>query len=147
MADLTSMSRKELLEMFDSFLLKVDFRIEHLKSVTKDDGYNWDFSMQSLDALEDFILKNNIDRDHALYDDVASYIGEVVRATYGGKWECWLNMKEDSVHYGMPVITGFNKYDMPLCPYETLRLFVHRKKKGLISNNINFCVNPPEIDF
>ena len=57
MADLRKVSKKELLETFDKFLLAVDFRIEHLKYATKDNSYNWDFSLQSLDSLENFILR------------------------------------------------------------------------------------------
>lgn len=91
MADLRKVSKKELLETFDKFLLAVDFRIEHLKYATKDNSYNWDFSLKSLDSLENFILKKNIDENHELFDDVASYIGEVVRRNYGGKWECTKN--------------------------------------------------------
>ena len=122
-------SKKELLEMFDKFYLKVDFRIGHLKNVAKEAGYNLDLSVESLDVLEDYILKMNIDSDHDLYDDVASYIGEVVRNTYGGKWECCLD-KKNSLFYGLPVISNFNKYGVLLSPYSLLKIFIHRKKEG-----------------
>ena len=40
--------------------------------------------MVSLSALEKLILEKNINETHDLFDDVASYIGELVRNTYGG---------------------------------------------------------------
>ena len=128
-------------------MLAVDFRIEHLKYATKDNSYNWDFSLKSLDSLENFILKKNIDENHELFDDVASYIGEVVRRNYGGKWECCLDMRGNSMLYGMPVISGFNKYGVLLSPYEELGLFIFRKKKGMIANNIEMIINPPSFVF
>ena len=93
MADLRKVSKKELLETFDKFLLAVDFRIEHLKYATKDNSYNWDFSLKNLDSLENFIL--------------------------------------------------INKYGVLLSPYEELGLFIFRKKKGMIANNIEMIINPP----
>lgn len=146
MADLRNLSKKELLDTFDKFWLAIDFRIEHFKIATKDDAYDWNFSLQSFNQLEDFILKNNIDENHALYDDIASYIGEVVRRNYGGQWECCLDKKENSMLYGWPVIAGWNKYEVLFCPYESLRLFLFRKEKGMLLHNIEIVINPPNFE-
>lgn len=146
MADLRKATKKELLETFDKFLLAVDFRIEHLKYATKDAGCNFDFSMVSLSTLEKLILEKNINETHDLFDDVASYIGEVVRNTYGGKWECCLD-KKNSLFYGLPVISNFNKYGVLLSPYSLLKIFIHRKKEGQIAHSIEICVNPPDFNF
>lgn len=66
----------------------------------------------------------------------------MVRRNYGGKWECCLDMRGNSMLYGMPVISGFNKYGVLLSPYEELGLFIFRKKKGMIANNIEMIINP-----
>ena len=102
--------------------------------------------MGSLDTLEDFILQKNIDENHILYDEAASYTGEVVRRNYGGKWECCLDMKENSMLYGMLVISDFNKYGVLYSPYEELGLFIFRKEKGILVNNIEMIINPPDFD-
>lgn len=146
MKDLRKLSKKELLETFDKFCLAVDFRIEHLKIATKNDGYDWNFSLASLNQLEDFILEKNIDENHPFYDDIASYIGEVVRHNYGGQWECCLDKKGNSMLYGWPVIIGWNKYDVLFCPYESLRLFLFRKNKGMLLKNIEIVINPPKFN-
>lgn len=146
MENLSIMTEKELLDMFDSFLLKVDFRIEHLKYATKNDGYVWDYSIASLNSLEKLILEKNINENHDLFDDIASYIGEVVCKTYGGKWECCLD-KKNSLFYGLPVISNFNKFGVLLSPYSLLKIFIQRKKEGQIAHAIEICVNPPEFDF
>lgn len=129
MANLRKVSKKELLETFDKFLLAVDFRIEHLKYATKDNSYNWDFSLKSLDSLENFILKKNIDENHELFDDVASYIGEVVRRNYGGKWECCLDMRGNSMLYGMPLFLDLTNTEFCLVRMKNLDFLYFVKKR------------------
>ena len=129
MADLRKVSKKELLETFDKFLLAVDFRIEHLKYATKDNSYNWDFSLKSLDSLENFILKKNIDENHELFDDVASYIGEVVRRNYGGKWECCLDMRGNSMLYGMPLFLDLTNTEFCLVRMKNFDFLYFVKKR------------------
>ena len=109
-------------------------------------GYNLDLSVESLNELEEMILKMNVDENHALFDDIASYIGQVVVENYGGKWECCLD-KNNSLYYGFPVIAGFNNYDVLLSPYSVLKIFIHRKKSGQIFHSIDICINPPAFDF
>lgn len=137
-------SIKELDEIFETFLFNMDDRLERLEKEFSKKGNKFDFSMDSLNFLEDFILENNIDKNHELYDDVACYIGEVVRKNYGGKWECCFDLKENSFFYGMPVISGFNNFNVLLCPYDLLRVFLFRKKRGLLIHSIELDINPPK---
>ena len=74
MADLRKATKKELLETFDKFLLAVDFRIEHLKYATKNDGYVWDYSIASLNSLEKLILEKNINENHDLFGSIPNFV-------------------------------------------------------------------------
>ena len=117
--------------------------MERLIDVTRKSGINLDYSLESLKEIETFVLQKGIDREHDLYDDVACYIGEVVRKTFGGHWECCLDMKSNSLFYGMPVVSDYNKHGVLLSPYELLNIFLLRKKTGFLAHSIKMDVNPP----
>lgn len=141
-ADLRKKSEKELQELFDMFLFRIGERMERLTDAARESGISLDYSLESLNEIETLVLQKSIDRNHDLYDDVACYIGEVVRKTFGGQWECCLDMKSNSVFYGMPVVSGYNKYGVLLSPYELLNIFLLRKKTGLLAHSIEMDVNP-----
>lgn len=145
MADLREKSKEELQEIFDMFLFRMGERLSRLKDAAAERGINLDYSLESLKEIESFVLRNNIGREHDLYDDVACYIGEVVRKTFGGQWECCLDMKDNASFYGMPVISGYNKYGVLLSPYELLGIFLLRKQTGLLAHSIEMDVNPPNL--
>lgn len=136
-------SEKELQDTFDMFLFRLGERMERLKDAVAEVGISLDYSLESLKEIETFVLQKGIDRNHDLYDDIACYIGEVVRKTFGGQWECCLDMKNNSMLYGMPVVSGYNKHGVLLSPYELLNIFLLRKKTGFLAHSIKMDVNPP----
>ena len=142
MVSLREKSKVELQELFDMFLFRIGERMERLIDATRKSGINLDYSLESLNEIETFVLQKGIDRNHDLYDDIACYIGEVVRKTFGGQWECCLDMKSNSLFYGMPVVSGYNKYGVLLSPYELLNIFLLRKKTGMLAQSIEMDVNP-----
>jgi hypothetical protein len=69
-----------------------------------------DFSPESLDALEAWILKRYPDTKAMLIPEeafvlngLAGYIGETIRRNIGGRWSIQLEDPK-AVYYGMPVI-------------------------------------------
>lgn len=143
MVSLREKSKVELQDTFDMFLFRLGERMERLKDAVAEVGISLDYSLESLKEIETFVLQKSIDRNHDLYDDIACYIGEVVRKTFGGQWECCLDMKSNSLFYGMPVVSGYNKHGVLLSPYELLNIFLLRKKTGLLARSIEMDVNPP----
>ncbi|SRR5258708_650270 len=115
-------------------------------SITRDDFENWlivfdedldrflatlpvetraplDYSPESLDVLETWILKNYPNTDSILakdqmliLDGLTRYIGETYRKALGGIWTINLTDTKDAF-YGLPILT---KYESPLgveiCP-------------------------------
>ena len=142
MVSLREKSKVELQDLFDMFLFRIGERMERLIDATRKSGINLDYSLESLNEIETFVLQKGIDRKHDLYDDIACYIGEVVRKTFGGQWECCLDMKNNSMLYGMPVVSGYNKHGVLLRPYELLNIFLLRKKTRFLAHSIKMDVNP-----
>ncbi len=69
-----------------------------------------DYTLQSLDGLEQWILETYNDEDqllgdHKMLDLLAIYIGETFRKHIGGKWFIDLDNKNNAFH-GMPVLTS-----------------------------------------
>lgn len=93
MVSLREKSKVELQDTFDMFLFRLGERMERLKDAVAEVGISLDYSLESLKEIETFVLQKGIDRNYDLYDDVACYIGEVVRKTFGGQWECCLDIK------------------------------------------------------
>ena len=67
-------SEKELQDTFDMFLFRLGERMERLKDAVAEVGINLDYSLESLNEIETFVLQKGIDRNHDLYDDIAPVI-------------------------------------------------------------------------
>ena len=74
MVNLREKSKVELQELFDMFLFRIGERMERLIDATRKSGINLDYSLESLNEIETFVLQKGIDRNHDLYDDIAPVI-------------------------------------------------------------------------
>jgi len=80
--------------------------------------------------LEDYLIKNKIDKDSDDVNDAAAYFGEVVRKKYGGSWQCSLDLKNNSLHYGKPVIVGYTiPNDLELSPFDSVLIYITDPRK------------------
>ncbi|ASW74469.1 hypothetical protein IQ37_13335 [Chryseobacterium piperi] len=105
-----------------------------------------DYSIQSLDDIEKWIIKKYKDEDeliedHKILDLLTIYIGETLRKHIGGKWAMDTE-NEDNAFYMMPVLTSPDfkgvKYKSPMT-YATAS--IDRQQGNYIStilkNNMN----------
>jgi hypothetical protein len=146
---LEDLSRKELEEKFELFLFNMDDCLEQFEEKSSQQGYIFDYSLNSLPLIEKYIIDNNIPVDSDDYNDISSYVGEVVRKNVkGSKWICNLDKKNNSLYYGYPVITGHTKIDGVLfSPFHLVKAFILRKKSNLFREAIESQINPQPIDW
>jgi hypothetical protein len=99
---------------------------EFLSKLPEDIADSMDFSPDSLDILEEYILKNftveSIKEEKNMYwcDWFARYIGETYRKNLdGAEWGIDLE-DENQMYYGLPVITNAYKQQVDYCPHEEI---------------------------
>jgi hypothetical protein len=92
-----------------------------------------DFSPESLDVLEGWILENYASTDDLLkpeakepVDDLARYVGEVYRKTLGGIWDIRLDDPKYA-YYGLPELTGFSEKPSPIAPHTLVTASADRR--------------------
>ena len=141
---LEDLSKEELKEKFELFLFNMDDCLEQFEEKTTKQGYNFDYSLDSLPLIEKYIVNNNVDDVGDDYDYICSYVGEVVRKNFkGSKWICNLDDVNNSLYFGFPVITGLCKVEGVLfSPFHVIKAFILRKKPNFLCDAIENQVNP-----
>ena len=120
---LTSEQKAEQLELFDSWLWDIPNALERFKNrMPKEIQDKLDFSIQSLDIVENHLLDNyetieQIKNEPSyILDGYAVYVGETFRNVLKNdkvnQWE--LMLEEDNVYYLLPVINVSGFVDCPL---------------------------------
>jgi len=92
-----------------------------------------DFSPESLDGLEKWILERYASTDELLkpeakemVDGLARYVGETYRRAIGGRWE--IRMDDPGyAHYGLPQLTGFAPRPTPIAPHTLVTASADRR--------------------
>lgn len=123
---LTPEQRAEHLELFDSWLWDMLNSLENFKNrMPKEIQDKLDFSLQSLDIVEKYLLDNyetieQIKNEPSyILDGYAVYVGEtfrnVLKDRQPNQWE--LMLEEDNVYYLLPVIKirGYTTCPLALC--------------------------------
>jgi hypothetical protein len=109
---------------FENWLFDMDDALDRFRDdVPKVVRERLDYSFESLEPLEQWILQKYVDTKSMLVaseantvDGIARYIGETFRKQVGGKWNIRLDDPE-YVYYGLPELTGFSKSPTPICPH------------------------------
>lgn len=130
---------EEKKEDFQYWLFGMDDDIEKLKREVSEFS-NLDFSVNSLEIIENWILKNFkskeellIDNNKFLLDKMSKYVGEVFRKNLGGKWYLELENKNDA-YYGIPAVKGGHDMSSPIAPATLLTACISREKGDYISS-------------
>lgn len=95
---------------FEMWLFVMDDRLEEfISSLPQDVGRALDYSPESLDVLEAWLLRNfpdisSIKAVTKTLDGAARYVGETFRLALGGGWDIELENTQD-VFYELPVLT------------------------------------------
>lgn len=128
-----------------TFLFNLSDYIEHLQAKAENENLNLDKSLDSLNDLEAYIIKNNVSVDSDDYNDISAYLGEIVRSKFGGKWICNLDNENNSLYYGFPVIEGHALDGILFSPFHVVRAFILRKKEQLFLTAIKSQVYPKRL--
>ena len=98
-------------ENFEEWIILIPFKMEYFTDTfARENNLKLDYSMESLDELEKWILSNykkvnDLIEDRKTLDYLTVYIGETFRKYIGGKWYIDLENKKN-VFYSMPVLTS-----------------------------------------
>jgi hypothetical protein len=124
---------------FEIWLFEMDDELDAFISETAPGiSDQLDFSEESLDVLEDWMLSRYKTVDELMensqkivLDRIARYIGETIRKKYNLTWKIELQDPDDA-YYGLPVMTdkkGKRNYE---CPHSLATATVDRREKGYL---------------
>jgi len=143
-----NLSKEELEKKFENFLFNIDDCLNNIIDKAGSQGYNFDYSLDSLIDMEKYIIENNTTLNDDDYNDLSAYLGEVHRLEYGGKWICNLDEENNSLSYGFPVIEGHSSIPNVLfSPFHVVKAFILYKKINLFRDAIKSQVHPKDIDW
>ncbi len=144
---LKDLKKEELKEKFDNFLFNLDECLAVFINKLNNKGYTLDYTIDSLDSLEKYIINEKIETNEDDVNDSGCYFGEVVRRKYGGRWVCSLNNK-DSMFYSKPVIIEHTEpEDLELSPIDDVQTLIIRPRQHHFKTIIEGHINPEEIDW
>ncbi len=139
-------------EDFESWLAHMPVALQHFLETLPDDiREKLDYSLNSMDDLEDWLLRTYPSKQSMLAQTEAAkvggsarYIGETIRKEIGGHWDIRLD-DPALAFFGMPILTGFGEKSFPICPLTLvaasadrrtgrfIRTFVDNEKRRLAS--------------
>lgn len=126
-------------ENFQEWLILIDFKMDFFtEEFAKEQNLTLDYSLESLDKLEGWILANYDDikkliDDEKMLDYLTIYIGETFRKHLGGKWYIDLKNKKNA-YYSMPVLTDPSyRGEVYIAPMTYATACINRKKGNYIS--------------
>ncbi len=139
---LKNLSTAELEEKFENFLFNIDDYLENIIEKADNQGYIFDYSLESLNDLEKYLIENKTKATDDDVNDLAAYFGEVVRKNIGGIWKCSLDLKNNSLYYGKPVIIEYtNPKDLELSPFDCILNYIAEPEPNyfitIIENDLN----------
>ena len=159
-APLHTLTRKEAMQHYELFISQIEGRIEELQKLLKDSNIELDFSLDSVQQIDEWFIDNMhfnnfgqlSSKSFSICNDLSMYLGEIVkRSCPSVDWK--LNtIKSSDISYHRPVLMGFNvknknyniDFDLILCQY------AHRVIKGnidkgllvkMVSSALNKCKN------
>lgn len=122
-------------EKFEMYLFEMDDVLEAFLEEAGAAGFHLDYSLQSLDLLEEYWLavSPQAEDPERIRQQAARYYGEVFRLNYGGKWRLSEKHPRD-IYFGLPVICGFDPKapDYEFCPLVTFHNFTVNQHRGLL---------------
>ena len=86
---------------FEDWIILIDFKMDYfMGEFAKEQNLKLDYSIESLDEIEGWILANykevnDLIADRKMLDYLTVYVGETIRKNLGGKWVIDLENKEN----------------------------------------------------
>ncbi len=126
----------EELEKFQHFLFEMDDVLEAFLAEAAPAGFRLDYTLESLDSLEKYILSRpDAGKNSQFENRAARYLGEVFRKRVGGKWELCLK-HPNYLYFKLPVLSGYSNKPIEFCPIEMLGNFLSKREPGLLRRAI-----------
>lgn len=124
----------EDLEKFEDFLFEMDDVLEAFLADAASSGYTLDYSVPSLDAMEQFLLANAGSSDLSRIENrAARYLGEVFRKKFGGTWQLCQD-EPRHICFKLPIIKGYLSNGAEFCPIAIINNFMFSRRLGLCRN-------------
>ena len=120
-------------ENFEEWIILIPFKMEYFTdSFAKESNLKLDYSIESLDEIENWILTN--------YSEIKDLIGETFRKHIGGEWFIDLKNKKNA-YYSMPVLTSHDYIgESYIAPMTFATACINRKKGNYISTIMKNCL-------
>lgn len=116
----------------------MDDVLEDFIRTASDQGVKLDYSLESLDALEELLVLTWRDGDagELLKNRAARYLGEVFRKRLGGRWD--LCLKDPKyLYFKRPVISGYSPLGIEFCPIEVVANFLHSRRACTLRTTVD----------
>ncbi|MBF9219807.1 hypothetical protein [Hymenobacter ruricola] len=140
-------------EKFQLFLFELEDRQEAFIENSTAQGYQLDYTSQSLTELERYLTAMPFSWDDKSDEAVGrrldcwTYLGEVVRQNHGGDWQLSWN-DDNSANRGQFVITGHAPVEgVEFTPLRLIKTFIQRGQSGALNRAVQAQVNPTPVDF
>ncbi|CAA6808545.1 MAG: Unknown protein [uncultured Sulfurovum sp.] len=126
---------------FQIYLMSINDNLDDLEVVLKEhygSEYQLDFTIESLDKIEDFLSKQLENYAIKIYplgkllENVSTYMGEIARRKLSGYWD--LERDNKDFDFGYPMITDLDGLpkDFGWSPIQVVFNFKRKKKIGLL---------------
>lgn len=135
------MNKADKINLFNEWVFDTDNALDlFFKSLPAETADKLDYSVASLDLIEDILLKRYMDFDETKdakemhwIDRASRYVGETFRKNIGGHWDIILE-DEKNIFYNIPVITGYKEKATPYCPLVLCTASTDRRTGSFISS-------------
>lgn len=133
------MKNKEKDDQFQVWLIHMDDAIEaFIRGLPKEVSVKLDYSPESLDSLEDWLMNAYSSPQDALeeqgnsvIDGASRYVGETFRKNLGGNW--FINSSDSKViYYGIPQLQSMRGQRIPICPLAMVTSSLDRRRGDYI---------------
>lgn len=139
-------SLEEKKEGFQLWIFTISDDLEELIIDFNKKGINLDYTIDSLDTIENWILQNFqsveiliADENKFLLDKLSKYVGEIFIKNTGGGWHLELENKKD-VYFNIPTVISEN-ISSPIAPLTMLTACISRNKGNYISTVLKNQIN------
>lgn len=130
---------------FESWIAGISNRIDEWIECFPPGNLSFDFSIESLENLEGFLLSNYVVEDlenevkRKELDGAVSYIGEtIINVLRGAKWVIYLD-DESNIYFGLPCV--LTKYSGAVSVHLLLKEILEAKTDKVLVNRLNKIIS------
>ncbi len=135
-------------DSFEEWLFYMDDAIDRfLQNLPDDTRAKLDYSIGSMDTLEDWMLRRYPSPEAALapeekeyIDGAARYVGETIRKMANAIWSIELKNKRDA-YFQLPIIVPRAGKGVLCCPHTTVSACLDRRQPGWLRGVVEFAAS------